>query len=95
MIKFEWDQAKAKSNLKKHGVSFEEAKSVFYDDIAVQFYDETPGEEERFILLGMSNLSRILVVVHCERGDDKEILRIISARKATKNEQHHYRGGES
>ena len=95
MVKFEWDQAKAKSNLKKHGVSFEEAKSAFYDDLAVQFYDETPNEEERFILLGMSNLSRILVVVHCERGDGNEILRIISARKATKNEQYHYRGEES
>ncbi len=95
MIKFEWDQAKAESNLKKHGVSFEEAKSAFYDDLALQFFDETPGEEERFILLGMSNLSRILVVVHCERGDDSEILRIISARKATKVEQSHYRGEKS
>ena len=65
---------------------------MFYDDLAVQFYDETPDDEERFILLGMSNLSRILIVVHCERGDKNEVLRIISARKATKIEQQHYRG---
>ena len=95
MINFEWDHAKAKSNLRKHGVSFEEAQSVFYDDLAVQFYDETPDEEERFILIGMSNLSRILIIVHCERGDNSEVLRIISARKATKIEQQHYRGEES
>ena len=94
MINFEWDQAKAKSNLRKHGVSFEEAQSVFYDDLAVQFYDETLGDEERFILLGMSNFSRILIIVHCERGDNNKVLRIISARKATKIEQQHYRGEE-
>ena len=95
MINFEWDKAKAKPNLRKHGVSFEEAQSVFYDDLAVQFYDESPDDEERFILLGMSNLSRILIIVHCERGDINEVLRIISARKATKIEQQHYRGEES
>jgi uncharacterized protein len=95
MVKFEWDQSKAKSNLKKHGVSFEEAESVFYDDLAIQFLDETPSEEERFILLGMSNLSRVLVVVHCERGSKNQILRIISTRKATKSEQKYYRGEKS
>ena len=95
MINFSWDQAKAKSNLKKHGVSFEEAQSVFYDELAVQFYDEGSSDEERFLLLGISNESRILIVVHCERGDDGEELRIISARKATKNEQQHYQGGLS
>ncbi|RLA42990.1 MAG: BrnT family toxin [Gammaproteobacteria bacterium] len=95
MIRFEWNPGKARSNVKKHGVSFEEAKSVFYDDLAVQFYDESPGIEERFLLLGMSNLSRVLVVVHCERGEDSEVLRIISARKATKTEQQHYRGEQS
>lgn len=86
-IRLSWNKIKAKSNLKKHGVSFEEAQSVFYDDLAVQFYDEDSSDEERFLLLGMSNESRILMVVHCERGDDGEELRIISARKATKNEQ--------
>ncbi len=92
MIEFEWDRAKAKSNFKKHGVSFEEAQSVFYDDLAVQFFDETLGEENRFILLGMSNLSRVLVVVHCERGKNNQVLRIISARRATKTEQSYYMG---
>lgn len=95
MINFSWDQAKAKSNLKKHGISFEEAQSVFYDDLAVQFYDDDSSDEERFLLLGMSNESRILMVVHCEQGDDGEELRIISARKATKNEQQYYQGGSS
>ncbi len=92
MIKFEWDNAKAESNLKKHGISFEEAQSVFYDDLAIQFFDDSAKDEDRFLLLGMSNLARLLIVVHCERGDDGEILRIISARKATKNEQGFYEG---
>jgi uncharacterized DUF497 family protein len=95
MIKFEWDPNKAKANLKKHGVSFEEAESVFYDDLATQFYDETPSGEPRFILLGMSNLSRVLIVVHCERGRKDQLLRIISARKATRSEQKYYRGEKS
>lgn len=95
MIEFSWNKIKAKSNLKKHGVSFEEAQSVFYDELAVQFYDEDSSEEERFLLLGMSNESRILIVVHCECGADGEELRIISARKAAKNEQKHYQGGSS
>ena len=94
-MKFEWDHAKAESNLKKHGVSFEVARSVFYDDLAVQFFDESLGEETRFILLGRSNLSRVLVVVHCERGENDEILRIISARKATKTERNFYRGDQA
>ena len=92
MIIFEWNQNKANSNLWKHGVSFEEARSVFYDDLAIQFFDESSNEEERFILPGISELSRILVVVHCERGGNGDVLRIISARKATKAEQRHYRG---
>ena len=95
MINFSWDQAKAKSNLKKHGVSFDEAQSVFYDDLAVQFYDEDSFDEERFLLLGMSSDSRILMIVHCEQEESGENLRIISARKATKNEQQHYKGGLS
>ena len=95
MVEFEWDHAKAESNLKKHGVSFEVARSVFYDDLAVQFFDESLGEETRFILLGRSNLSRVLVVVHCERGENDEILRIISARKATKTERNFYRGDQA
>jgi uncharacterized protein len=92
MISFEWDPKKAASNQKKHGVSFEEARSVFYDEFAVQFYDEEhSGTEERFLMLGLSSASRILVICHCER-DAGHIIRIISARKATKNERQHYKG---
>ena len=95
MIKFSWDHKKAQSNLKKHGVSFEEAQSVFYDEFAIQFDDEEITHEHRFILLGLSSESRVLVVVHCERGADGDELRIISARKATKKEHQHYLVGES
>ena len=95
MIKFEWNQSKAQSNLTKHGVSFEEAKSIFYDELAVQFYDTEHFEsEDRFIMLGMSNELNILTVCHCERQEN-EIIRIISARKATKNERKFYEGGSS
>ena len=95
MISFSWNPAKARSNLKKHGVSFEEAKSVFYDELAIQFIDQESAPEERFLLLGTSNESRILIVVHCERGEDGEELRIISARKATTRERQHYQGDPS
>ena len=82
MIKFEWDDQKAKSNLKKHGVSFEEARSVFYDDNAIQFFDSENSEsEDRFLMLGLSYNSGILLVCHCER-EKGEVIRIISARKA-------------
>ena len=90
MIKFEWNPAKAASNLKKHGVSFEEAQTVFYDEFAVQFYDDPHyAEEDRFLLLGMSSGAHLLLVCHCER-DGGDIIRIISARKATKHESAHY-----
>ena len=90
MIKFDWDPAKAASNLKKHGVSFEEAQTVFYDEFAVQFYDEPhSAEEDRFLMLGMSSGAHLLLVCHCER-DGGDIIRIISARKATKQESAHY-----
>ncbi|MEO1082510.1 MAG: BrnT family toxin [Pseudomonadota bacterium] len=92
MIRFSWDPAKAKSNLRKHGVSFEEARSVFYDECALQFYDDASLGEDRFVLLGLSNQARILIVVHCERGEETEELRIISARKATKSERQYYEG---
>ena len=92
MIKFEWDPRKDAANQKKHDVSFAEAQSVFFDDHAIQFYDEEhSGREDRFIMLGMSMLSRILVVCHCERHSG-EVIRIISARKATHVERMHYRG---
>jgi uncharacterized DUF497 family protein len=90
MIKFEWDTAKAVANARKHGVSFEEAQSVFYDEFAVQFFDEEhSGDEERFLLLGMSTGARLLLVCHCER-DAGGVIRIISARKATKRESTFY-----
>ncbi len=93
MIQFEWDSAKAASNLKKHGVSFAEAQSVFYDEFATQFFDvENSETEERFLMLGLSNKTRILIVCHCERGAG-DIIRIISARKATRNERKYYEGG--
>jgi uncharacterized protein len=89
---FEWDIAKAAANLRKHQVSFEEAKSVFFDDFAVQFFDDAHSEdEERFILLGLSSHTRLLVVCHCERAQG-EVIRIISARKATRSEAAFYRG---
>ena len=90
MIRFEWDAAKATANAKKHGVSFEEAQSVFYDEFAVQFFDEEhSGDEARFLLLGMSTGARLLLVCHCER-DRGDTIRIISARKATKRESTFY-----
>jgi len=87
---FSWDTSKDLVNKKKHGVSFEEAKSVFYDENARLIYDpDHSTEEERFILLGISNKLRILVVCHC--CHEKEyLIRIISARKANKNEQKQY-----
>ena len=93
MIKFEWDPNKASLNVRKHGVSFEEAQSVFYDEFAVQFFDtEHSSDEERFLLLGISTGARLLLVCHCER-ESGNVIRIISARKATKRESMFY-GGE-
>ncbi len=92
MIKFEWDTAKANSNKKKHGVSFEEAQSVFYDEFAVQFFDDESSKlEDRFLMLGFSDEARLLIVCHCERNQGS-IIRIISARKATKIESKYYQG---
>ena len=87
---FVWDENKAEINIRKHGVSFPEAQSVFEDYDALQIYDPDHSEEEdRFILLGMSSALRVLVVCHCFRENDEQI-RIISARKATKNEKSTY-----
>ena len=91
-LSFEWDNEKNRINQKKHSVSFEEAKSVFYDDNAVQFWSEDNSDtEDRFLLLGRSSKMRILLIVHCYR-EQESVIRIISARKATKNERQHYRG---
>ncbi|MDP3511126.1 MAG: BrnT family toxin [Sulfuritalea sp.] len=90
MISFEWDGAKAKANVRKHGVAFEEAQSVFYDEFAIQFFDDEHSMgEERFLLLGMSTTARLLLVCHCER-EAGDIIRIISARKATPRESAFY-----
>ncbi len=89
-LHFEWDPGKATLNERKHGVSFEEAQSVFSDDRARLIDDPDHSEdEERFILLGLSSNLRILVVVHCYRASGN-VIRIISARKATREEQRHY-----
>lgn len=91
-MRFDWDPAKAAANLRKHKVSFEAARSVFYDDLAVQFFDEDHSEdEERFLLLGMSSDGRMLLVCHCER-ERGEVIRIISARRATASEAKFYPG---
>ena len=89
-IHFEWDPRKARSNLKKHGVSFHEAESAFYDDEALILEDpEHSDDEERLVLLGLSSVLRLLVVIHCFRGPD-DTIRIISARKATPSEAGQY-----
>lgn len=94
MIRFEWYPPKAATNLRKHRVSFEEARSVFYDEFAIQFFDdEHSSDEDRFLLLGLSSESRLLIVCHCER-ESGEVIRIISARKATKRESAFYQGGQ-
>ena len=90
-LHFEWDPAKAEMNQRKHGVAFEEAASVFYDGWAVEFYDDENSEwEDRFLLLGISASLRLLMVCHCCRVGES-VIRIISARRATKNEAKHYR----
>lgn len=88
---FEWDSAKARKNLRKHGVSFEEASGVFYDPMAATGADpDYSGDEDRMVTFGVSSLGRLLVVAHTERGD---AIRIISARTATKQERRIYEEG--
>jgi uncharacterized DUF497 family protein len=89
-IEFDWDRNKAVLNKKKHGISFDEAVTVFYDDNALEFFDPDHSEvEDRFIMLGMSFKARVLVVCHCVR-EKGCIIRIISARKSTKKEARKY-----
>jgi len=89
-IHFEWDEAKNLVNQKKHHVSFEEAQAVFADERALLIHDSDHSDkEDRFVLLGMSAKIKILAVCHCYRKSD-EVIRIISARKATRNEQRTY-----
>ncbi len=90
-LHFEWEKSKAAANIKKHGVSFEEAKSVFADERARLIVDPDHSEDEdRFILLGYSSTLRLLVVCHCYRSDES-IIRIISARKANRHEAASYK----
>lgn len=89
-VRFEWDNNKAVINEKKHGITFKEASTVFYDENAVLFDDPDHSEvEDRFLILGISNQTNMLIVSHCYRGDDG-IIRIISARRATKREAKQY-----
>ena len=92
-IKFVWDKRKDSANQKKHdGVSFDEAKTIFYDEYARLIHDPDHSEDEdRFILLGLSSKPRLLVVCHCYK-EDEDIIRIISARKAKKSEKMIYEG---
>ena len=89
-LHFEWDEAKNQINKRKHQVSFEEAETVFYDDDALLIPDpEHSEDEERFVLLGFSSMARLLIVCHCYRQSEN-VIRIISARKATKPESRQY-----
>ena len=90
MVQFDWDSNKNQINQIKHGISFEEASSAFFDDFARITYDpDHSHDEDRFILLGMSSLLKLLVVCHCYRDHDN-IIRIFSARKANNRETKQY-----
>ena len=89
-IKFEWEASKATSNVQKHGITFEEARTVFFDERARLINDPDHSEsEDRFILLGFSSSLRVIVVCHCYRSEGN-VIRIISARKATTTEKKAY-----
>jgi len=91
-MKFEWDPQKADSNLKRHGVSFQEAASVLGDDLSITYPDPDHSvREHRFITVGMSRSGSVLMVAHTDRGDN---VRIISARKTTRRERRYYEEGE-
>ena len=92
-MKFEWDPNKNDVNVKKHGVSFDEAETVFEDERAVTIYDEEhSNDEDRFKIIGISRKLQELTVCHCYRNGD-DVTRIISARRATKNESKLYERG--
>ena len=95
---FEWDTKKAKANLKKHKVSFEEAKTIFNDPLLITFPDEEHSDaEERFISIGLSVTNKVLLAVHTERQETEDLLiiRIVSGRKATASERRVYEEGEN
>ena len=90
-ICFEWNEAKSKANIRKHRISFEEAKSVFFDEYALLIADPDHSEtEDRFVLLGLSAKLRLLLVCHCFEVDDN-LIRVISCRKANRKEMSLYR----
>ena len=92
-ISFEWDENKNEINKRKHGLSFETAQEVFYDDAAIIFDDlEHSIGEERFLIIGMTKSSKICIVSHCYRDSDN-VIRLISAKEATKNEKRTYQEG--
>lgn len=89
-LRFGWDARKDTANIREHGVSFEEARTVFYDEYAIQFFDpDHSDDEDRFILLGLSFKPRVLVVCHCFR-ESETVVRLISARKADQEEEDEY-----
>ena len=89
-LRFEWDDRKSVVNRRKHGVSFEEAKTIFYDERALLVADpDHSQDEDRFIILGLSSALRMLVVCHCYR-EENEVIRIISARRANRPERSDY-----
>lgn len=89
-LRFEWDKRKEKANIKKHGVSFEEARTAFYDEHAILFYDpDHSDDEDRFLLLGASYKLNTLIICHCFREEEK-VVRIIQARKTDKIETEAY-----
>jgi len=89
-LRFAWDESKNKTNARKHGISFEEATTSFSDEYARVFYDPDHSDDEnRFLLLGLSARLRVLVVCHCLR-ESETLIRIVSARKANKQEQQNY-----
>jgi len=91
---FEWDRRKNLINVQKHGITFKNATRAFFDPEAQTHADESHStDENRFILLGMDTVERILTICHCFRGKDDDIIRIISARRADKQEQAQYIGG--
>ena len=92
MVRFEWDELKNRVNIRKHGLSFEDASTVFYDPDAILFDDPSHSiRENRFLIIGITRRAGVCIVSHCYRGKD-EVIRIISARKATKHERETYNG---
>lgn len=90
MVYFDWDENKNRINQEKHGITFEEASTVFFDDRAILFDDPVRSiDEDRFLLLGMSETARLCIVCHCDRESDT-VIRIISARQATRKEEERY-----